>query len=71
MGVEKDAAVAVELYKKTAERGYVDAIISYAMCLEAGTGTAKNEQEAFVWYRKAADLSAKALMMVGRYADVC
>lgn len=52
---DKDYEGAAMFYKRAAEAGHIRAQCSYGKCLFTGSGTAKDEGEAFRWFRKAAD----------------
>ncbi len=52
---EKDFEGAAMFYKRAAEAGHVRAQCSYGKCLFTGSGTAKDEAEAFRWFKKSAD----------------
>lgn len=52
---EKDYDGAAMFYKRAAEAGHVRAQCSYGKCLYTGSGTPKDEGEAFRWFKKAAD----------------
>ncbi len=52
---ENDAVGAAMFYKRAAEEGHIRAMCSYGKCLFTGSGTAKDEGEAFRWFKKAAD----------------
>lgn len=52
---ENDAVGAAMFYKRAAEQGHVRAQCSYGKCLYTGSGTAKDEAEAFRWFKKSAD----------------
>lgn len=49
-----DMDAAVKYYGRAAQQGYADAQYRYGKCLEDGTSVLKNEEEAVVWYQKAA-----------------
>lgn len=51
----KDYEGAAMFYKRAAEAGHIRAQCSYGKCLYTGSGTAKDEGEAFRWFKKAAD----------------
>lgn len=52
--------------KKMTELGNIDAMLHLAWCLERGIGIGKNEEEAHMWYEKAALLgSARAQYYLG------
>ena len=57
---------AARYYKLAAERGNIDAMNSYAECLECGNGIEKNEKEAAKWYKLAAEQKHKEAQL--RYA---
>jgi hypothetical protein len=54
-GVLKDAAQAVEWFRKAAEQGNESAQLNLGICYETGAGPPKDEVEAVKWYRKAAE----------------
>lgn len=47
----------IELYKAAAIAGDAEAAARYAVILEKGDGVEKNEKQAALWYRKAADMA--------------
>lgn len=53
-GVPKDEAKALGLFKDGAEKGNASCMFYYALCLEGGVGTEKNESSAREWYEKSA-----------------
>lgn len=54
MPVVRDEKKAAELYRQSAEAGYVTAQFALGECYEKGTGVKKNKNEAKAWYGKAA-----------------
>ena len=54
-GIPKDAAAAVQWYRKAAERRHALAQINLGVMLESGRGIARDDAEAMQWYRKAAE----------------
>lgn len=52
---KEDYEKAVELYRKAAEQGNIDAQYILGDCYENGYGVEENENEAVKWYRKAAE----------------
>jgi serine/threonine protein kinase/TPR repeat protein len=56
----------IQAWKRAAESRNPMGMYMYARCLSEGTGVAKDESEAFKWYRKAAALgNARAMNAVG------
>lgn len=55
LGVPKNAAEALNWYRKAAEQGYRDAQVAMGWTYEHGDGVARDDQAAFQWYRKAAE----------------
>ncbi|WP_321871648.1 tetratricopeptide repeat protein [Paraburkholderia tropica] len=55
IGPSKDYRQAFVLFRKAAEQGSANGENSLAQCYEAGHGVERNETEAVVWYRKAAE----------------
>jgi hypothetical protein len=53
-GVEKDMNQAVELFKKAAEQGHVDAQNNLGAMYFTGEGVNRDEKEAIKWFEKAA-----------------
>jgi TPR repeat protein len=53
-GVAKDPALAVDWYRKSAERNDPEAMTQLGFHLRQGSGVAWNEAEAMHWFRKAA-----------------
>jgi len=54
-GVDIDRAEALAWYKKSAERGNLDAALKIAQMLELGDGVEADSELAVEWYRKAAE----------------
>jgi TPR repeat protein len=54
-GVARDPALAMGWYQKSAERGYVSAMVGLAVGYETGAGVRKDYQESAKWFRRAAD----------------
>lgn len=54
-----DMDAAAEYYGKAARQGNADAQYRYGKCLETGMGVPKNEEEAIIWYRNAAEQGQK------------
>lgn len=54
-GVDKDFAIALGWYRRSAAKGFLDGLNNLARMLEAGRGTEKNYAEALVLYRAAAE----------------
>ena len=50
MGVEQDEALAVELYRQAAQRGYAPAQCNLGFCYYQGIGVEENNDEAFRWF---------------------
>lgn len=55
----RDMDAAAEYYGKAARQGCADAQYRYGKCLETGMGVPKNEEEAIIWYRNAAEQGQK------------
>ena len=53
-GVEKDASIGVQWYRKAAEQGFAKSQYNLGHCYENGSGVKKDLNEAVRWYRKAA-----------------
>ncbi|HUT51289.1 MAG TPA: hypothetical protein VM325_18310 [Alphaproteobacteria bacterium] len=66
-GVDRDFAKAAALFRDAAARGRdADAQYALAVMLEQGMGTAKNQNEALAWYRRAAKTGhSRALLNLG------
>ena len=54
-GVEKNTALAFELYQKAAEMGLDSAQNKLGACYEDGVGVFSDKEKAFHWYQKAAE----------------
>ena len=54
-GVEKDDALAVDWYLKTAESDRTDAMMELGDRFASGKGVEQNYEQAIEWYRKAAE----------------
>jgi TPR repeat protein len=54
-GVPKDAAKAVEWYRKAAEQGNAHAQFNLARMYDVGEGVPKDTAKAVEWHRKAAE----------------
>ena len=54
LGVPKDCAAAVEIYRKYAETGNPSAMFHLGNCLESGAGIKADPEAARDWWRKAA-----------------
>ena len=52
-GVAQDYVRAVELYRKAAGQGHVDAMCNLALCLEKGQGVPLDPEGAFLWFKEA------------------
>ncbi|RIA94916.1 hypothetical protein C1645_758911, partial [Glomus cerebriforme] len=50
-GMEKDDFKIFELYKKSAENGFLPSQYELAKCYENGKGTQQNKTEALKWYK--------------------
>lgn len=69
-GLPADKAKAFELFKKSAELGYMPAQYNVALMYAEGEGVAHNEAEAVRWYLKAANQGdADALFSLGRHYE--
>lgn len=55
LGVPKNAAEALNWFRKAADQGYRDAQVAMGWMYEHGEGVPKDDQLSFAWYRKAAD----------------
>jgi len=56
------------LYRQLAESNYPDSQIFTGWCYQEGIGVQKNEDKAYKWYLRAADLdSERGMFYVGRY----
>ena len=67
--MEKDAAKAVEWYRKAAKQGSVDAQFNLGECYYEGTGVEKDAAKAVEWFRRAAEQGndAEAQYYLGAY----
>ncbi len=67
-GVKEDRAMALELMKAAAEKGYPDAVGGVGYFYSTGTGGVENDDiEAARWFRKGAELgSPKAMLNLGK-----
>jgi len=54
-GVTVDIYIAARWFLGAAEKGHVESMAEYAMCLELGCGVDVNDNEALDWYTKAAE----------------
>lgn len=54
-GVIKNDSMALEWWRRSAEKGYVKAQVNLAWAYEVGMGIEKDYYSAFTWYRKAAE----------------
>ena len=54
-GVERDAAKAVEWYRKSAVQGNKDAQYNIAVSYAFGEGVQQSDEDAILWYRRAAE----------------
>ena len=69
-GVPKDAAEAVNWYRKAADQGYDKAQFNLGLMYELGAGVPQDYAEALKWYRKAADQgNAGAQFNIGNMYD--
>mmetsp|Transcript_1661 Transcript_1661/g.2371 ORF Transcript_1661/g.2371 Transcript_1661/m.2371 type:complete len:386 (-) Transcript_1661:148-1305(-) len=55
-GVEVDIVLAAKWFHQAAQRGHVESMAEYAMCLELGCGVESSEEKALEWYTHAAEL---------------
>jgi hypothetical protein len=70
-GVARDDKLAVQWFRKAAEKGHARAQSNLGWCYEYGRGVAKDEKEAVRWYRKAAEKGAAIAQsnLAGCYED--
>ncbi|WP_027858256.1 tetratricopeptide repeat protein [Marinobacterium jannaschii] len=54
-GVKRSPEIALDWYRKAADKNYVAALHNIGRCYNFGTGVAQNFSEAETWYRKAAE----------------
>ena len=50
IGIQEDKLKAFELYKKSAENGFIPSQFELAKCYRYGEGTFKNNREILKWY---------------------
>ena len=50
-GIEANSSKSFELYKQSAEEGFVPSQYEVATCCRSGTGTKENKTEALKWYK--------------------
>lgn len=55
MGVPMNKPRALELFKKAADAGYPEAMVSLGVCYSKGDGVAQDDYEAFRWFTLAAE----------------
>ena len=60
VGVDKDNVKAFELFKESAEGGYLNGMNMLGECYYEGRGIGRDGQKAFKWFQKAADLGNNA-----------
>ena len=70
-GVEKDAALAIELYRTSAAKGNPQGLIALANVTRVGVGTPKDEVEAMRLYNEAVRLEPRAASAHYNLAVLC
>ena len=58
-GTEKNAALSLEWYQKSAEAGYITSMYTIGRRYELGNGVEQNTETAIEWYQKAAEAGNK------------